>query len=75
MNTAVVDTSRLRKGPRNRPKGRQVEPRAAEEIAALLGDAPRQRDYLIEHLHRVQDTGGESYRQRPVGGARGVPVG
>jgi len=58
MNTAVVDTTRQRKGPRNPPKGRQVEPRAAEEIAALLGDAPRQRDYLIEHLHRVQDTYG-----------------
>jgi formate dehydrogenase len=55
MNQAVVDTSRLRKGPRNRPKGRAVDPAAAAEIAALLGDAPRRRDYLIEHLHRIQD--------------------
>ena len=37
------------------PKGRQVDPQAAEEIAALLGDRPRRRDLLIEHLHLVQD--------------------
>ena len=37
------------------PKGRQVDPEAAEEIAALLGDRPRRRDLLIEHLHLVQD--------------------
>jgi len=55
MNATVVDTSRLRKGIRNRPKGRQVDPRAADDIAALLGDAPRERDHLIEHLHRIQD--------------------
>jgi formate dehydrogenase len=47
-------------GPRNRrprrtPKGRQIDPRAADEIAALLGDRPRRRDLLIEHLHLVQD--------------------
>jgi NADH:ubiquinone oxidoreductase subunit F (NADH-binding)/NADH:ubiquinone oxidoreductase subunit E len=55
MNETVIDTSRLRKGVRNRPKGRQVDPRAAAQIAELLGDAPRQRDFLIEHLHRIQD--------------------
>jgi formate dehydrogenase beta subunit len=37
------------------PKGRAVEPRAAAEVAELLGDAPRRRDLLIEHLHRLQD--------------------
>ena len=40
---------------RGRPKGRQVEPDAAVEIAALLGDAPRRREFLIEYLHRIQD--------------------
>ena len=56
MNENVIDTSALRrKGPRNRPKGRQVDARAAQEIGALLGDAPRARDHLIEHLHRIQD--------------------
>ena len=37
------------------PKGRQVDPVAAEEIEALLGDMPRRRDLLIEHLHLIQD--------------------
>ena len=43
---------------RPRPKGRQVEPAAREAIARLLGDRPRRRDLLIEHLHLVQDTYG-----------------
>jgi formate dehydrogenase len=38
------------------PKGRQVDLTAAEEIARLLGDRPRRRDLLIEHLHLIQDT-------------------
>src|SRR6476661_638599 len=41
--------------PRRTPKGRQIDPRAADEIAALLGDRSRQRDLLIEHLHLIQD--------------------
>jgi formate dehydrogenase len=36
-------------------KGRGVEPKALEEMRALLGAAPRRRDLLIEHLHRIQD--------------------
>ena len=38
-----------------RPKGRQVEPAALEEVQDLLGDRPRRRDLLIEHLHLIQD--------------------
>ena len=41
------------------PKGRQVDPQARAEIAALLGERPLRRDLLIEHLHLIQDT----YRQ------------
>ncbi len=41
--------------PRRTPKGRQVDPKALEEIRALLGDRSRQRDLLIEHLHLIQD--------------------
>src|ERR1700758_2719407 len=41
------------------PKGRQVDPRAADAIRALLGEAPRDRDLLIEYLHRIQDTYGQ----------------
>ncbi len=37
------------------PKGRTVDPQAREEVRALLGDASRQRDLLIEHLHRIND--------------------
>jgi formate dehydrogenase len=40
---------------RAQPKGRQVDPDAADEIRALLGDRPRQRDLLIEYLHLIQD--------------------
>jgi formate dehydrogenase beta subunit len=38
------------------PKGRQIDPAAQAEIAALLADRPRQRDLLIEYLHLIQDT-------------------
>ena len=41
--------------PRRTPKGRQVDPKAAAEVSALLGDQPRRRDLLIEHLHLIQD--------------------
>jgi formate dehydrogenase len=44
-----------RKRAKSTPKGRQIDPQAAEEIAALLGDRPRRRDLLIEHLHLIQD--------------------
>ncbi len=37
------------------PKGRVVDPRALEEVRSLLGDRPRRRDLLIEHLHLIQD--------------------
>src|SRR6195952_4383209 len=45
-----------RRRAKSTPKGRQVDPQAAEEIASLLGDRPRRRDLLIEHLHLIQDT-------------------
>ncbi len=44
-----------RRRGRNRPRGRQVDPEALEQIRALLGDRPRRRDLLIEHLHLIQD--------------------
>jgi formate dehydrogenase len=37
------------------PKGRQVDSDALREVQALLGDRPRRRDLLIEHLHLIQD--------------------
>jgi NADH:ubiquinone oxidoreductase subunit E len=45
--------------PRSRrergPKGRAVDDAALVEVRALLGDRPRRRDLLIEHLHLIQD--------------------
>jgi formate dehydrogenase len=40
---------------RGMPKGRQVDPKARDELRALLKDDPRRRDLLIEYLHRIQD--------------------
>src|SRR6201996_889783 len=45
------------------PKGRQIDPTAAHEVELLLGDRPRRRDLLIEHLHLIQD----EYRQISAG--------
>ena len=57
---SVIDTSRLarKRAARSTPKGRQVEAGALAEVRALLGDAPRRRDLLIEFLHRIQDAHG-----------------
>ncbi len=44
-----------RRRPAKTPKGRQVDPRALEEVRSLLGEQPRRRDLLIEHLHLLQD--------------------
>src|SRR5215470_7801616 len=52
---AIDRADRNSRRPRRTPKGRQVDPRAAEEVAALLTDRPRRRDLLIEHLHLIQD--------------------
>jgi NADH:ubiquinone oxidoreductase subunit F (NADH-binding)/NADH:ubiquinone oxidoreductase subunit E len=38
-----------------RPKGRQVDPAALAAVRALLGERPRRRDLLVEHLHLIQD--------------------
>ena len=48
-------SKRQRSRVRATPKGRAVDAQAREEVAALLGDAPRRRDLLIECLHLVQD--------------------
>src|SRR6202171_2890383 len=44
-----------RRRPGRTPKGRQVDPGALADVCALLGDRPRRRDLLIEHLHLIQD--------------------
>ena len=54
MADVVIPVSKIRR-PRPVPKGRPVDPVAREEVARLLEGAPRERDYLIENLHRIQD--------------------
>jgi formate dehydrogenase len=44
-----------RNRPRKTPKGRQVEPKALDEVLALLGERECRRDLLIEYLHLIQD--------------------
>lgn len=40
---------------RRGPKGHAVDPGALVDVQALLGSQSRQRDLLIEHLHKIQD--------------------
>ena len=54
MNEVAIPISKIRR-PRNTPKGRAVDPVAREEIARVLESAPREPEYLIENLHRIQD--------------------
>jgi formate dehydrogenase len=55
---------------RGKPKGRPVDPQALAEIQALLGNEPRRRDLLIEHLHRIQDRYGQIAARHVVALAR-----
>ena len=56
MNDRLPPNPPLReKKVRATPKGRRVDPQALADVRALLGDAPRRRDLLIEHLHKIQD--------------------
>ncbi|MGJ9416897.1 NAD(P)H-dependent oxidoreductase subunit E [Massilia sp. CMS3.1] len=50
---AIAGATRQRK--REAPKGRRVDPQALADVQALLGSESRQRDLLIEHLHKIQD--------------------
>ena len=61
MTTPSGDTTTIRRlgagrrKARSAARGRQPDPGALREIAELLGDRPRRRDLLIEHLHLIQD--------------------
>ena len=50
----IVNQAQLKKR-QGKTKGRIVDPAARAEIVALLGNASRARDLLIEHLHKIQD--------------------
>jgi formate dehydrogenase beta subunit len=51
----IVAAPEVRQRKRSLPKGRAVDATALAEVQGLLGQAPRTRDLLIEHLHRLQD--------------------
>ncbi|MDB5759994.1 MAG: NADH-quinone oxidoreductase subunit, partial [Burkholderia sp.] len=51
----IINQGATRQRKREAPKGRRVDPEALAEVRALLGDAPRRPDLLIEHLHLIQD--------------------
>jgi NADH:ubiquinone oxidoreductase subunit E len=59
VSASVADFRNKPSGKRGKvratPKGRRVDPAARADVRALLGDAPRSRDLLIEHLHKIQD--------------------
>ena len=43
------------RGKKGRIQGRITPHKALADVRELLGDAPRSRDLLVEHLHRLQD--------------------
>ncbi len=55
--TIAIPLAEVRSKMKSRatPKGRQVDPAAREEIAALLAGRDVRRDLLIEYLHLIQD--------------------
>jgi len=60
---------------KTRAKGRQPDPQSIAEVAAALGEAPRRRDLLIEHLHCIQDTYGQLAERHLVALAREMKIG
>ena len=56
VSIATVDEMRERIRRKSRRKGRQVDDASLLEVRALVGLGPHQRDLLIEHLHKVNDT-------------------
>ncbi|WP_367395071.1 NADH-ubiquinone oxidoreductase-F iron-sulfur binding region domain-containing protein [Cupriavidus sp. Agwp_2] len=62
MNQVVIPleaTGLGRQRKRRQPKGRQVDAAALAEVRVALGDLPRRRDLLIEHLHCINDRYGQ----------------
>jgi len=51
----TISPDQIKRKKRRGPKGHAVDLAALDVIQALLGDESRQRDLLIEHLHKIQD--------------------
>lgn len=50
-----IPLEQMRRMVKPTPKGRALDPKAVDEVRALLGKMPRRRDLLIECLHLLQD--------------------
>ncbi len=51
----IIPINEARQRKRQHSKGRQTEPQALREVQQLLGNTSRQKDLLIEHLHKIND--------------------
>ncbi len=56
MAVIKISPEQIKRKKRKGPKGHAVDLSALEAINTLLGDASRQKDLLIEHLHKIQDS-------------------
>jgi len=50
-----ISPEQISKKKRSGPKGHNVDLGALDEVRVLLNNESRQRDLLIEHLHKIQD--------------------
>ncbi len=55
MAVIKISPEQITRKKRSGPKGHAVDLTALEEVRTLLGNESRQKDLLIEHLHKIQD--------------------
>ncbi len=55
MAVIKISPEQISRKKRSGPKGHSVDLSALEEVRSLLGSESRQKDLLIEHLHKIQD--------------------
>ena len=55
LATVSVDALRERIRHKSQLKGRQPDEASVAQVRALVGVAPHRRDWLIEHLHKLND--------------------
>ena len=53
-----INADQIKKKKRRAKKGHTVDLEVLAAVQNLLGDVPRRRDLLIEHLHKIQDNRG-----------------
>jgi NADH:ubiquinone oxidoreductase subunit F (NADH-binding)/NADH:ubiquinone oxidoreductase subunit E len=51
----IIPIAKNRQLKRQQTKGRQLDLSTLNQVQELLGDASRQKDLLIEHLHKIND--------------------